>query len=118
MKAAEFRAKHMTEAELQSAITGALTANGWLWFHDHDSRRNRAGLPDIIAVHPRGLFIAVELKGPKTPVSKKQREWVDALGRFAARIPLSTFTGIVRPADWDTGNLREFIQQGTANAAK
>lgn len=112
MRAAEYRARHMTEGDLQTAVCGLLTACGWHWFHDTDSRRNRAGLPDIVAVHPRGLFIAVELKGPRTPVSDKQQQWADALERFEARThPAACFTGIIRPHDWDTGPLQRFIRE-------
>lgn len=113
MKAAEYRAKHMTEGQLQTAVCDLLTSCGWHWFHDTDSRRNRPGFPDLVASHPAGLLIAVELKGPTTPVTKDQRRWIEALHAYAARSPHAPcFTGIIRPADWAAGDLRRFITEG------
>lgn len=70
----------VSEADFQRTITDMLDAGRYLWFHDHDSRRNRAGLPDIIAVKaPRLIFI--ECKTSKGIVSGPQQEWLDELAR-------------------------------------
>lgn len=86
----------MSEAELQRHVTSALTERKWEWWHNPDSRRVNAGLPDILALHPTiPVQLALELKGPKTPVTRKQRQVIELL----ARIP-GVYARIVRPADW------------------
>src|SRR5262252_4676813 len=63
------RGRHVTEDELYTGITEALTIAGWRWYHvrrsDGVSEGTGArGLPDIIAVHPyRSHLIMWELKG-------------------------------------------------------
>lgn len=52
-----------TEADFQTFVTGTLDLFGWWWFHDADSRRNREGLADILAIHPgAGRLLFAELK--------------------------------------------------------
>ena len=68
----------MTEAELQAAIVDTAELAGWLVFHDHDSRLNPAGLPDLVLVKPpRVVFL--ELKSEKGRVRPEQQIWLDAL---------------------------------------
>ena len=40
----------LTEAELQATIIDTAELAGWLVYHDHDSRLNPAGLPDLIFI--------------------------------------------------------------------
>ena len=68
--------------------------NGWLWFHDYDSRRSRmSGFPDLVMVRGDRLLIA-ELKVGYRKPSPEQRVWLDALGATAAEV----FTWW--PKDW------------------
>jgi len=68
----------MTEAELQTAIIDVAELAGWLVFHDHDSRRNPAGLPDLILVKPpRVVFL--ELKTDTGRLRPEQQTWLEAL---------------------------------------
>ena len=70
----------MNEAALQQLLTDAAELNGWLVFHDNDSRRNAAGFPDLVLVKPpRVLFL--ELKSEIGRVRPEQHVWMDALSR-------------------------------------
>lgn len=80
-----------SEKELQEMVEAVAEANGWLVYHDVDSRRNRAGFPDLVMVKD-GDALFVELKTKKGRVSKAQQAWVEALQG------VETFTAeIVRP---------------------
>lgn len=69
-----------SEREFQGLITDTLDLGRWRWFHDTDSRRNKAGLPDLIAVRaPRLVFI--ELKKMRGQLSPAQEEWLAELAR-------------------------------------
>lgn len=85
----------MTETELQDAIIDVAERAGWLIFHDYDSRRNRAGFPDLVLVKPpRVLFVELKKKGGV--VSPNQRMWLDALARCD-----TIAAGVVYPKDQD-----------------
>ena len=83
--------EHASERELQSMVEAAAELGGWLVFHDTDSRRNRAGFPDLVMV--RGTdAVFVELKTAKGRVPKAQAMCIDALQQ------VETFTAeVVRP---------------------
>ena len=53
-------------------------AGRWLYFHDHDSRRNPAGLPDLIMVRD-GRIIFAELKTQKSKLRTEQERWLAEL---------------------------------------
>ena len=42
--------RNTAEKDWQSQVEQLATMHGWLWFHDRDSRRNNAGLPDLLLV--------------------------------------------------------------------
>ncbi len=85
----------MTEADLQQLLTDAAELNGWLVFHDNDSRRNAAGFPDLVLVKPpRVLFL--ELKSEIGRVRPEQHVWMDALSRCD-----TIASAIVRPEHAD-----------------
>jgi hypothetical protein len=70
----------VTEAGFQRQITDLADYGRWRWFHDNDSRRNRAGVPDLMLVKaPRLIFVEVKKRGGK--VTDAQQEWLDELGR-------------------------------------
>jgi hypothetical protein len=70
----------ITEADFQRQITDMADYGKWRWFHDNDSRRNQAGLPDLLLVKaPRLIFVEVKKRGGK--VTNAQHEWLDELGR-------------------------------------
>ena len=68
----------MGEAEFQQAIVDLAELCGWLVFHDYDSRRNRAGFPDLVMAR-NGQVIFAEVKTEKGKVRPEQQEWADAL---------------------------------------
>lgn len=89
---------HISEAELQRTILDAFDTYGWLVFHDHDSRKNRSGFPDICAIHPKtGWLVFYELKTKTGQVKPTQAKWLDALWREHAH----RIVRLVRPAELD-----------------
>lgn len=90
----------MTEDELLSGITEALTWGAWTWTHILRSdgvTMGWPGLPDILACHrSRPLMLAWELKSDRGQLSTEQ---------FAWQLGLEGIPGIdyrvIRPADYD-----------------
>lgn len=73
------RGVHVTEAELLQAVRDLARMRGWLVYHTHRSDRSEPGFPDVIAVHPRGHLLAVELKSATGRITREQRTWLEAL---------------------------------------
>jgi hypothetical protein len=87
----------VTEAELQQLLIDAAELNGWLVFHDNDSRRNVAGFPDLVLVHGRhGRVLFLELKSEIGRLRPEQHVWTDALSRCD-----TIASAIVRPQHAD-----------------
>ena len=63
-------------------------------FHDTDSRRNNAGLPDGVAIVGNTLVMA-EFKPEHGAPTPQQRRWLEALARVEY-----VWSGVVRPSDW------------------
>lgn len=81
MNPAEYRtlaAKAMSEDELQTNVIELAEVHGWWWFHDQDSRRNNAGLLDLILVRPPRLIFA-EIKTEKGRLRREQAHVIDLL---------------------------------------
>ena len=109
MQAADY-ALTMTEDDLQVCVEDLLTTLGYLWFHDEDSRRNEAGLPDLIAVHERtGFLLIVELKKENGKARPKQARWLAALRRRQRQAYLCC---IWRPSHWRSGEILRVLRQG------
>jgi len=87
----------MSEANLQDTVTGMADVLGLRVHHETDSRRSRAGFPDLVIVGNRVLF--VELKRQDGRLRPEQRAWLDAL--IAAGVtavvwrPLSLLDGTI-----------------------
>lgn len=73
MSAAEYRAR-IPEKAFQRQVENMATLHGWWTWHDEDSRRNTAGLPDLICIHPRHGVVWIELKTEKGKVRDAQRD--------------------------------------------
>lgn len=100
----------MTEEDLQGSVEDMLTTLRYLWFHDEDARRDQAGLPDLIAVHPlTGFLIMVELKKEKGTVRVKQAKWLAAL---QLRKRPDYYVGIWRPRHWQSGMIQQILRHG------
>ncbi len=83
----------MTGEALQDAIVQTAQLHGWYWFHDTDSRRNNAGLPDLILIKPpRVLF--VEVKGDGDRLRPEQAHVLDLLAECD-----TIASGVVGPDD-------------------
>lgn len=90
-----------SEAQFQQAVTDFADLRGWLWWHDVDSRRNKAGFLDLVLLHPRtGQLLFVELKSAKGRVSPDQQRWIDALRRGGHAVH------VWRPAHFTTGHIQ------------
>lgn len=81
-----------TEATFQQQVTDLCNWLHLRWFHDNDSRRNKAGFPDLAIVGPGGFLLA-ELKSPTGRVRPEQRAWIEALHAVGIEVHLW------RPAD-------------------
>lgn len=86
------------EADVQAAIIEFCLLLGFLVFHDHDSRRNRAGFPDLV-IAGYGVVIIIELKTDRNETTPEQRAWLNAFtdAGLDARI--------YRTSAWKTGDL-------------
>lgn len=74
----------MTEAQLQTGVQHLLTAFGWRWHHETDSRRSRAGFLDINAVRVRDARVLyAENKTQRGRVRPEQAEWFADLQAIA-----------------------------------
>lgn len=97
---------HMSEREWQALILRMATVAGWMTNHVRKAPptggrqftpTSAAGWPDLTLVHPRWrLLVFVEVKGPRTPISPAQREWISALAGPPGVVAL-----IARPRDAD-----------------
>ncbi len=83
----------LSEAEFQQMITDRAEALGWLVYHTYDSRRSRAGFPDLFLCRGERA-VAIEVKSQRGRVSAAQQDWLAALGK--TRIE----TYLIRPSDW------------------
>lgn len=69
-----------SEEQLQDHVCQLLDAGGWTWHHETDSRRSKAGFPDLVMLHPRwGVLLWRELKSEKGRVRPDQQRWLDDL---------------------------------------
>jgi hypothetical protein len=82
------------EREFQASVVDLALLRGWKAWHDHDSRRNVAGLPDLLLVRPPRVLFA-EIKAARGRLSPSQRTWLDALGRCPG-----VEVHVWRPGDW------------------
>ena len=95
-----------TEKQFQAAVVEYAELNGWLVYHTYDSRRSNPGFPDLVLVRD-GWLVFAELKTEKGVVSRKQREWLEALAAVSWRLstrpgyePALILARIWRPSDW------------------
>lgn len=80
---------------LQAAVKQAAEWNGWLYFHDEDSRLNNPGFPDCVLSHPaRGEMIVAELKKVGGKLTECQKQWL------AAFVAAGVETHIWTPIEW------------------
>lgn len=89
----------MTHDELLQLVTDECDRLGLLWHHPPDSRRERAGWPDLVIVGQRGVIFA-ELKSTDGRVTQAQRH----VGRQLLGWGHSWYEW--RPADWRNASIK------------
>lgn len=93
----------MLEADLQRACIDLCRWLGLAYFHDHDSRRNRAGFPDLVVCGSKG-FLFRELKSETGRLRPEQMDWLSRLNLGGAD------AAIWRPADLTSGRIQTELQ--------
>jgi hypothetical protein len=68
----------MSERVFQRLVVEAAERRGWMVYHTYDSRRSRAGYPDLTMVRG-GVVIFAELKKMGEKPKPEQKQWLDAL---------------------------------------
>jgi hypothetical protein len=90
------------ERDFQKAVTDALNALGWRWYHSRPAQTSKGwrtalsgdvGYPDITAVR-RDRILFIELKAEKGRLSEEQGAWLADLGAAGAE------AFCWRPSDW------------------
>lgn len=104
----------MSEAQLVSAILSALKVAGWRAVHFRPARTAHgwrtamtgdAGVPDIIAVHPRLGVLLIETKSDVGRLRPEQVEWREWCEAAALSWPGAIRYAVARPKDWYAGDL-------------
>jgi hypothetical protein len=72
--------RSISEDDWQATVIPIAGYQGWDYWHDTDSRRSKAGLPDLLLWKP-GQFMAVELKKELGVVSSAQLMMLSAWDR-------------------------------------
>lgn len=93
----------MTELDLQRAVIELCRWLGLAYFHDHDSRRNRAGFPDLVVCGSNGHLFR-ELKTETGRLRPEQLDWLSRLTQGGAD------AAIWRPADLASGRVKSELE--------
>lgn len=93
-----------SEAGLQLAVEQLATWMGLRWWHDSDSRRNKAGFPDLLIIGSRGA-IWRELKRTTGRTSRAQDEW------GAAMRAIGWDWAVWKPGDMRSGRIKAELEQ-------
>jgi len=84
----------VTEAQWQNTVVEAAQLLGWWVFHDHDSRKNQAGFPDLVLIRPpRVMFL--ELKRETGKLTTAQGEVLGLLEDCPG-----VEAEVARPSNW------------------
>jgi len=82
-----------TEAQFMASVVRYAELMGWRCYHTHDSRKSRAGFPDLVMVRrPRVIF--AELKAERGHTTKEQLAWLIALDQCGQEVY------IWKPSQW------------------
>lgn len=97
----------VAEEHFQRDVVTYAESHGWLWNHNPDSRKSKAGLPDLILIRCAGndedwRLIFAELKTEKGKVREKQRLWLAALNRVASLTAGHVQVFLWRPHDFES----------------
>jgi hypothetical protein len=99
-------ARPMTEDELLTGITEALTLSGWWWMHvrrsDQALIQGMQGFPDVFAIHAdRGHTLAWELKSETGRPTIEQHAWLHAFRSMGDPAVTKVDARIVTPRHYD-----------------
>ena len=84
----------ISEADFQQMVTDYCDWLGLRWHHETDSRRTRAGFPDLVIVGKGGIYF-LELKSQKGKISPDQKAWIYDLHQAGVQ------ASVARPSDWE-----------------
>ncbi len=98
--------RSVSEAALQKQCQDLADLLHAPYFHDMDSRRNRAGLPDVVLCVNQTLFLW-ELKRETEELREGQFVWAEALGRVT-----EIDYRVVRPSSIDAAVARVMAARG------
>ena len=73
------------------------------WWHDNDSRRNKSGLPDLLIVGRKAVW--VELKAEKGRFRPAQQIWLAALAAAGHDVR------VIRPSDLLGGKVQALMEE-------
>lgn len=77
--------RSISEDALQRSLIEVAELHGWQWHHETDSRRSKAGFPDLVCAHMSHGVCFIELKSERGYLQPAQREWRDVLVAAGAR---------------------------------
>lgn len=75
----------LSEEMFQAQVEKLAEGYGWYVFHDRDSRKNKAGFPDVFCAHPEHGIIHIELKTEDGPVRPAQKRVINIIRRAGGR---------------------------------
>ncbi len=85
----------ISERQLQQTVETLAEYLGWWVWHDNDSRRNKAGWPDLVLIRP-GRLIFAELKTETGRLTDEQRRILSMLKMAGQEVY------VWRPMDMET----------------
>ena len=86
---------NLSEAQFQDMIITRAKLRGWFVYHNPDSRRSTAGMPDLVLIHPRRPSILYrEVKKAGGRVSAAQTDVMDLIADAGGDVR------VWRPDDW------------------
>ena len=97
MKAMKVIDGQLCEKDWQRLVTDCATIYGWAWWHQPDSRRTQAGIPDLLLIRETAQGVDVlwaELKRQKGKLTARQEEVISLLIRGGHEVH------VWRPSDW------------------
>lgn len=85
--------KRQSEASFMAQVIACAALNGWWTWHDVDSRKNVAGLPDLLCIRERVVWIETKRwDKPLRPAQVAMRDRLRAAGQEWYRFD---------PGDWN-----------------
>ena len=112
---ADWRARHITEEELQDAVVKCARLLGWRVHFAWLSIHSAAGYPDLTLVWPadgapppgrRARILYLELKTERGRLTAEQEAWGAALRAIGGPVAYR----VIRPAQWLDGSVERLLR--------